>query len=206
MIYPYPIPPPTGAELMSTPIQAGAVSRKDKEVYYVVRNINQRLNALHKDLTFNTYKVKVFTVCLVFAMIGILLILIGTATSVLFAEQKVDLVKIVFGALFCIPMLVWIKFMYAPDKNEKHRRLSLRAERGESKHKNLYDRIADQARKYAEPPPRRIKVIANLRKKDHAIIAGTWKEFCEELEHQSGVNPCSLHLTIFHTATNLMHI
>jgi hypothetical protein len=172
---------------MSGPITSGAVSRKEKEVLYVVKNIDQRLSVINAKETFSTYKVKMFTVVLVCLLGGILLLLLGTHSTVLFQEYKFNPTAVVIGAFLCVPMLIWVGYMIYPPRLEHQRRRIIKVERKAGTAANLYETIAEQARKHAEPPPRRIKVYARLRKKDHVIIASTWQEFCEALENQTGL-------------------
>lgn len=186
-VYPYDVAPPNEEDLMSGPISSGVVTRKQKETYYVVKDINKRLSALKAEETFETFKVKLFTIAFLFMLAGILLILVGTHTSVLFAEQPFDPVAVAFGGLFCVPIIVWMKFMFVPSQPEALKRKSIKMERRGSKGPKLYQQITEAARKYAEPPPRRIKVTAVVRKKEYPVVASTWKSFCEEIEHQTGL-------------------
>lgn len=186
-VYPYPISQPTGEELMSGPITSGVVTRKEKEVQYVVRDIEKRLGTLKADETFQTYKVQMFTFALLFLLAGVILFLFGTSTTVLFEEQKFNPTAIAFGGLFCLPMIVWMKYMTCPPKPEHQRRKSLKQERRASKGPKVFEKLVKAAQKFAEPPPRRIKVSAIVRKVEYKISASTWKSFCEEIEHQTGL-------------------
>lgn len=155
----------------------------------MVKDINKRLAALKAEEAFETYKVSYFTAALLFAMAGTLMILVGTSSTVLFAAEPYNPTLIAFGGLFCVPMLIWTKLMWWPSKPERMRRRLLRNERKSSKGPavKVFDKITESARKFAEPPPRRIKVVANVRKKDIPVVASTWKSFCEEIEHQTGL-------------------
>eukprot|EP01039_Chlorochromonas_danica_P005015 gene5015-5507_t len=189
-VHPYSPPvttPQTGHDLMSTPITTGVLSRREKETQYVVGDIERRLKVLEAETVFSTYKVALFSVTFLSLIAGILLILVGTHTTVIFQALPLEPGVIAVGGLFCLPIFYWVKVVFLPNRLEYNQRKSIKMERQSSKSRNLFDQITNAAKKFAEPPPRRIKVFAVIRKKEYPIVASTWKSFCEEVENKTSL-------------------
>jgi hypothetical protein len=120
--------------------------------------------------------------------IGAVLLLYGLRITLLFASYPgYDYIAIVFGGIFSIPVLVWLRYMFLPNHADRIRRKKISYERKERRKPSLFNEMVDHAKKATEPPPRKIRVFAHFRKKDFPIVASTMKDFCEALEHQTAL-------------------
>ncbi len=181
---------PTGMELMSGPIKSGGMSRTEKEIEFVIKNVKTRLETLYQDQLFETGKLKLFMIALVCSMIGLILIFYGLRMTILFDTYKEDppnYIAVGFGAAFGLPMIYFFSFLCFPNKNQKTARRKIKRERRERKKPSLFNQMVEDAKNATEPPPRIIKVIARFRKKDYEIAGSTWKDFCEEFERRTGL-------------------
>ena len=116
---------PTGNELMSTPIVEGGVPRQQKEIEFVMNNIETRLSSLKNDEGFQTRKWYLFSVCVIFAMGGVTLVLFGLHKTFFFEKYKnkpINIPALVFGGLFMCPTFYWFYYVFIPTKVEKMRR------------------------------------------------------------------------------------
>lgn len=183
------MPQPTGNELMSGPISSGVVTRKQKELMYVLSNVTNRLEAISLEETLHRTRRKYFVACLIFGVGGMMLIFLGTRTTVLFNyySGNYDPVALAFGCLFCLPMVIFILTIICPTREQRQKLKIIKVERKERKKETLFNDLVEKAKKHAEPPPRKIKVFAVFRKKEYPIVGSTMKDFCEALEHQTGL-------------------
>lgn len=114
---------------MSGPIIEGGMTRQDKEIQFVMENIDNRLIHLKTDEIFEKYKVQLFSITLFIAMGGVTLILFGLHMTIFFEQyENRNIPAIVFGTLFIIPLCYWFYYLFLPNKDEKEkRRLILKA-------------------------------------------------------------------------------
>lgn len=181
-------PLPTGAELMSGPIVSGGETRKEKEINFLMQNVENRLTSLKIDVTYETYKVITFFGGLLSAIFGIMLVCLGFHVTPLFNKYQNDnIAAIFFGCCFCVPIIYWFVFVFLPKDKEKAKRRKIHRDRRERRKPTLFNEMVDEAKKKATPPPRKIKVLAHVRKHDYPITCSTWKEFCELLENATGL-------------------
>lgn len=180
-------PLPTGHELMSGPITSGAMTRQEKEIWFVMDNIDKRLKSLKNDEGFQTYKWVLFSICVVSAMVGVTLILFGLHLTFFFERYKGNTVAVVFGGIFCSPSLYWFYYVFVPSKEEKRKRKRIYIDRRDRQKPTLFNQLVEEARKFTEPPPRRIRVIAHIRKHDYPIVASTMQELADAIYNQSGI-------------------
>ena len=183
-------PLPTGNELMSGPIKEGGMTRQEKEIEFVMENIDGRLESLQKDEKYQTYKAILFFSCVFSAMIGVTLILFGFRQTFFFkkySDKGIDIPAIVFGGLFCTPIFYWFYYVFIPSKEEKRKRRTIYRDRADRRKPTLFNQLVEEARKATEPPPRRIRVLAHIRKHDYPIVASTMHEFTEAIANQCGL-------------------
>lgn len=181
-------PLPTGQELMSGPITSGAMTRQEKEIWFVMDNIENRLKSLKNDEGFQTYKWTLFAVSVFSAMVGVTLILFGLHLTFFFERfEEENLVAIVFGGIFCSPVLFWFYYVFLPSKAERRRRKRIHIDRMDRRKPTLFNQLVEEARKFTEPPPRKIRVFAHIRKHDYPIVASTMHDFMEAVANQSGI-------------------
>ena len=183
----HPRPLPTGMELMSGPITSGGVTRQQKEIEFVIDNIDGRLGSLKMDEKFQTYKALLFSVCVFSAMGGVTLILFGLHTTFFFNKYSGNVPALIFGGIFCSPMLYWFYYLFIPNKEEKRRRRKLQMDRMDRRKPTLFNQLVEEAKKATEPPPRRIRVLAHIRKHDYPIVASTMQELAEAIANQCGL-------------------
>lgn len=184
------MPQPTGNELMSGPISSGVVTRKQKELTYVLTNVTKRLEAVALEDNLHRTRRKYFLVCLIFGVGGMMLLFLGTRTTILFSyySGNYDPVALAFGGLFCLPMVIFILTIICPNREQRSKLKIIKVERKERNKESLFNDLVEKAKKHAEPPPRKIKVFAVFRKKEYPIVGSTMKDFCEALEHQTGLS------------------
>lgn len=180
-------PLPTGQELMSGPITSGAMTRQEKEIWFVMDNIETRLKSLQNDEKFQTYKWFLFALSVLSAMVGVTLILFGLHLTFFFERFKGNTVAIVFGAIFCSPVLYWFYYVFIPNRAERRKRRRIHIDRQDRRKPTLFNQLVEEARKFTEPPPRRIRVIAHIRKHDYPFVACTMQELMEAIANQSGI-------------------
>jgi hypothetical protein len=184
-VHPYDLP--TGEQLMSTPIVSGGLTRREKEIEFLQTNIQNRLTSLEEDESFETYKVFLFMFGVLSACVGVTLILFGLHLTPIFEKfQDDNIPALVFGGIFLIPLFLWFVFMFLPGRKERFKRKRIHRARRERRKPTLFNDMVNDAKRAAEPPPRKIKTLAHVRKHDYPIVASTWKEFCEALENATG--------------------
>lgn len=181
-------PLPTGNELMSGPITSGATTRQEKEIAFVMENIENRIQSLQNDEMFQTYKWLLFSISVFSAMVGVTLILFGLHMTYFFERYKGNTVAIVFGGIFCSPPLYWFYYLFVPSRQEKRRRRRIYIDRVDRRKPTLFNQLVEEARRFTEPPPRRIRVLAHIRKHDYPIVASTMQELTEAIAKQCGIS------------------
>lgn len=187
-VHPEPFELPTGNELMSTPIYEGGPSRAQKEIEFVIKNIQHRLRTLILDEKYEVNKTLLFAIGILSAMVGLTLVFYGLNYSVFFEHlQNKNYIAVACGSLFFIPLVVWIVYIFIPSKKERRKRKLLHNERKERRKPSLFNELVEDAKRATEPPVRKIRVIAHLRKKDYPITCTTWREFCVYLEGMTGL-------------------
>lgn len=150
-------------------------------------NIETRLKSLQNDEKFQTYKWFLFALSVLSAMVGVTLILFGLHLTFFFERFKGNTVAIVFGAIFCSPVLYWFYYVFIPNRAERRKRKRIHIDRQDRRKPTLFNQLVEEARKFTEPPPRRIRVIAHIRKHDYPIVACTMQELMEAIANQSGI-------------------
>lgn len=181
---------PTGNELMSGPISSGGVTRQQKEIEFVMNNIETRLESLKKDEGYQTHKALLFSICVCFAMGGVTLVLYGLHKTFFFEKYKnepTNIPALVFGGLFMCPMFYWFYYLYLPNKDEIRRRKRIAMDRKDRRKPTLFNQLVEEARKATEPPPRRIRILAHIRKHDYPIVASTMEELTDAIANQCGL-------------------
>ncbi|KAJ1431035.1 hypothetical protein B484DRAFT_448528 [Ochromonadaceae sp. CCMP2298] len=182
-----PRPLPTGNELMSGPITTGGATRQEKEIEFIMDNIHGRIVSLRNDESFQKKKVAIFALSCFSAMGGVTLILFGLHLTVFFEKYSDNMVAIVFGSIFCAPMLYWVYFLFAPGREEVKKRRKIHIDRKDRRKPTLFNQLVEEARQSTEPPVRRIRVLAHIRKHDHPIVASTMLELCDAIHLQCGL-------------------
>jgi hypothetical protein len=180
-------PLPTGMELMSGPITSGGLTRQQKEIEFVFNNIETRIQSLAADEGFQTYKALLFSTCVFSAMIGVTLILYGFHTTFFFERYDGNIPAIVFGAMFCCPIFYWVYYLFLPDKEQKRQRRKLAAERIDRRKPTLFNQLVEEARLATEPPPRKVRILAHIRKHDYPVLATTMEELNDFITGQCGL-------------------
>lgn len=181
---------PTGNQLMSAPIvKGGRVKDKfEKEREFVVNKIDKKLKVIGMEEQFQLHKWILFVIGLAFALAGVVLVLYGFHTTVFFEMyQQINIVAIVFGVLFTIPLFVWLVFLYFPNSEEKKNRRRIHIEHIERKKDTFFNKMAKEAEQYATPPDRVLEVIAHVRKKNYPIKCTSWWQFCNGVEKATGL-------------------
>jgi hypothetical protein len=164
------------------------MSRKEKELVYVLTSVANRLSVIKLEQEHDRFIIFYLIFSLLSGAIGAVLLLFGLRKTVLFDFYTgKDYVAIAFGCLFCLPCVLWMIHILFPFKSERSLRLKLKHERKERKRPTLFNEMVEKAKKSAEPPPRKIRVIVIFRKKEYPIIGSTMRDFVEALEHQTGL-------------------
>jgi hypothetical protein len=189
---PMPVPGrlPTGNELMSGPITSGGPTRQEKEIEFVMNNIDTRLTSLKNDEYFQTRKAITFSICAALAMGGVTLVLYGLHKTFFFEKYKnqpTNIPALVFGGMFMCPMFYWFYYVFLPNKAETRFRKKVAMDRRDRRKPTLFNQLVEEARKATEPPPRRIRVLAHIRKHDYPIVASTMGELTEAIANQCGL-------------------
>jgi hypothetical protein len=163
-------------------VKKAPMSQREKEIHYVMHNVQGRIKTLRADEMFQLTKWKYFIIALVFAMMGVTLICYGWQLTYFFEAVKGSDIAFGIGCALCFPMVMFFAFIFMPNRAERIRRRILHMEREERKRPSLFNQLADEAKKFATPPPRKVRVLAHFRKHDYPIVCSSWKEFCEEFE------------------------
>jgi hypothetical protein len=121
------------------------------------------------------------------AMIGLMLILFGLGQTVFFETYDFNFIPIIFSFFFFLPCGFWVYYLCTPDKKEAEERRRIFIERRNRRKPTLFNELVENAKKANEPPPKKIRVLAHVRKKDYPIIACTMKDFCELVENATGL-------------------
>lgn len=175
---------------MSGPITSGGQTRQEKEIDYVVESIESRLTSLKNDEYFQVRKAITFSVSVLLAMGGVTLVLFGLHKTFFFQNyrnQPTNIPALVFGGLFMTPMLYWFYYVFIPSKREQRFRKKIAMDRRERNKPTLFNQLVEEARKATEPPPRRIRVLAHIRKHDYPVVASTMGELAEAIANQCGL-------------------
>lgn len=180
-------PLPTGNELMSGPIVDGGLTRQEKEIMFVMDNIDKRIKSLKNDEQFQTYKWTIFSIAVFLAMGGVTLILFGLHLTFFFEKYDDNMVAVVFGAIMCCPVFYWFYYVFLPSKEEKRRRRRIYIDRKDRRKPTLFNQLVEEAKAHTEPPPRRIRLIAHIRKHDYPIVGTTMGDFADAVANQSGI-------------------
>lgn len=183
-----PMPPPTGHDLMTGPVKSGGLTRQEKEIKHMLKLIHHRLSFLAQQQQFDAHHLKLFLIALIFTSGGIVLLLFGFRLTVLFnTYEKDNIPAICFGFLLQIPMFTWLNYYFNPNKEERLKRKILKAAKQERQKPSLFNDLIEEAKKATAPPPRKIRIIFTLRKKDYPVLATNLKELCEGIENATGL-------------------
>mmetsp|Transcript_4974 Transcript_4974/g.8106 ORF Transcript_4974/g.8106 Transcript_4974/m.8106 type:complete len:374 (+) Transcript_4974:108-1229(+) len=180
-------PLPTGNELMSGPIKEGGPTRQEKEIEFVMGNIEDRLTSLKNDENFTVKKWLLFSLSCFSLMGGVTLILFGFHMTFFFEKYDDNIVAVVFGSIFCTPVFYWFYWVFIPNKKEVKRRMKIHVDRADRRKPTLFNSLVEDARKATEPPVKRIRILAHIRKHDYPIVASTMLELCTAIQNQCGL-------------------
>jgi hypothetical protein len=175
---------------MSGPIVDGGMTRQQKEIGFVMGNIEGRIESLHNDEKFQTYKAFLFSVVVVFAMGGVTLVLFGLHKTFFFEKYKnqpINIPALVFGSLFMCPIFYWAYYLFFPNKAEKRFRRRIAMDRVDRRKPTLFNQLVEEARLFTEPPPRKVRILAHIRKHDYPIVASTMEELTNAISNQCGL-------------------
>lgn len=179
---------PTGNDLMSGPISSGVVTRAQKETQFVLTNITHRLNVLVTQQDHDRFAIYYLILALLSGSVGTVLVLYGMRKSILFDfYDGHDYVAFGFGVFFFVPCFLWLVFLFCPTKSERELRRKLQNEDRDRKKPTLFNEMVNRAKKFSEPPTRKIRVDVIFRKKTYHVTASTMRDFCESVESQTGL-------------------
>lgn len=143
---PHLLPSTLGNELMSGPITTGGLTRQEKEIQYVMQNVENRLTHLKEDELFQTYKAQLFFCSLFIAIAGAVLILFGLHLTVFFQHlQDINIPAIVFGSLMFTPLMYWFYYVFIPDKEEQVKRRLIHKHRHNRRKPTLFNQMIKEA-------------------------------------------------------------
>jgi len=187
-VHPLPFTLPTGNELMSGPITTGGLTRQEKEIQYVMQNVENRLTHLKEDELFQTYKAQLFFCSLFIAIAGAVLILFGLHLTVFFQHlQDINIPAIVFGSLMFTPLMYWFYYVFIPDKEEQIKRRLIHKHRHNRRKPTLFNQMIKEANKATAPEPKMVRILAHIRKHDYPIVCSTMRELTDGITDECGL-------------------
>jgi len=131
---------------MSGPITTGGLTRQEKEIQYVMQNVEDRLTHLKADELFETYKAQLFFCSLFTAIAGAVLILFGLHLTIFFQHlQNINIPAIVFGSLMCTPLMYWFFYVFLPNKDEQDKRRLIHKHRHNRRKPTLFNQMVKEA-------------------------------------------------------------
>jgi hypothetical protein len=186
---------PSGKELMSSPVrQPGQpiMSRAEKERAFIMSNVSRRLEQLNFENYFYLAKSVTFTIGLLFAVGGIILIMRGLQLTPIFAAYPFSAELIIIGGAFMIPMLCWFGYVFLLpfcSRTVGDKRKKMREQRAERKNPSLFNDMVKRAEEDSKPKPKKIRIILGWRKHEFVVDAHTVQEMCDQIEYKIGLRP-----------------
>lgn len=163
------------------------LTKMEEEIAWVMENIEGRMRALRTDEVFELHKWLLFSLATLSGLVGATFILRGLAITPLFDRYHFQIGFLVASAPWFIPVCIWFKYLWFPPSEEKKKRHRMRWDRRDRRKKNFFNDLVEDARKANEDPPRKIRILAHIRKHDIPIVCTTWRQFCEILENNAGI-------------------
>ncbi len=139
-------------------------SKMDEEINWVMDSIAGRISALKTDEIYEKHKWMLFSMATLSAIVGSTFLMRGLALTPLFDRLHFNIVWISFSGPFYIPYMIWFKFLFFPESEESKKRHRMRWDRQSRRKKNFFNDLVEDARKANADPPRKIRVLAHIRK------------------------------------------
>lgn len=172
------------------------MSRAEKEMVFIVKNIADRLGNLAPEAKYEITK----GICGIFTflslVLGTVLVLKGFSLTVIFASDDPDMNFVIAGAAFAAPCVVWFTYIFilpyipcGPCRRIREKRRFILEQRGERKKPSLFNEMVADANEHSKPPIIRTPLFATFRKKEYKVVCHTMEEFQEIFYFKTGVPP-----------------
>lgn len=92
------------------------MDRFQKTQFYAMNFVSNRVNDINEDEGYQLRKAFCFVTCFVSMLVGVFLILMGLPATQIFSAFSRNWIPISFGILLCLPIFLWIRFMFLPDR------------------------------------------------------------------------------------------
>jgi len=168
------------------------MSRAEKERQFIMSNVSRRLEQLNFENYFYLAKSVTFSIGLLFAVAGIILIMRGLQLTPLFAAYPFNMELIIVGGAFMIPMLGWFGYVFLLpycSRTVGEKRKKMREQRAERKNPSLFNDMVKRAEEDSKPKPKKIRIILGWRKHEFVVDAHTVQEMCDQIEYKIGLRP-----------------
>lgn len=172
------------------------LTRAEKEKIFIVKKIAERLKHLQPEERYEIRKGICGIIMLLSLVIGAVLVMKGTATTVIFAGDDEDMTFVIAGAVFAAPCVFWFLYIYiapcipfGPCKRMRETRATIHVQRAERKKPSMFNDMIGAANENSKPPIIRTPLWCTFRKKEYKIVCHTMEEFQEMFSFRTGVPP-----------------
>lgn len=172
------------------------MSRAEKEMVFIVKNIADRLGHLAPEAKYEITKGLCAIATFLSLVLGTVLVLKGFSLTVIFASDDPDINFVIAGAAFGAPCVVWFIYIFiipyfpcGPCRRLRTQRNFILEQRSERKKPSLFNEMVADANEHSKPPIIRTTLYAMFRKKEYKIVCHTMEEFQEIFYFKTGVPP-----------------
>jgi hypothetical protein len=172
------------------------MSRAEKEMVFIVKNIADRLGHLNPEARYEITKGLCGIFTFLSLVLGTALVLKGFALTVIFASDDPDINFVIAGAAFAAPCVVWFTYIFilpcipcGPCRRMHEQRTSILEQRSDRKKPSLFNEMVASANEHSQPPIIRTPLYAMFRKKEYKVVCHTMEEFQEIFYFRTGVPP-----------------
>jgi hypothetical protein len=172
------------------------LTRAEKEMIFIVKNIADRLTHLHPEARYEITKGICGTCSFLGLVLGGVFVLKGTATTVIFASDDFNMDFVIAGAVMATPCVIWFIYIFimpyfpcGPCRRIRERRTGILEQRHERNQPSMFNNMVASANEHSKPPIIRTPLFAMFRKKEYKIVCHTMEEFQEIFYFKTGVPP-----------------
>ena len=203
---------PTGLELMSRPIVDPGLSRKDREILFVIENVQSRLDELVPDSRFQMVKGVLFVYSLICvflysliqpsgtwfvigvlsAVVGMVIIFAGLGYTHVFERNKFNLGVVIFGGAFGLPLFTWFIYVFVSPllcRRIADARRIIHTKRKERKKPTLFNDMVQAAQDFTKPPIKYIRIVVLFKKKEYFFNVSTLEDLQQKFYEETGLAP-----------------